>query len=205
MECSRCAKACSFHLVVIKGAGLALARRFAAMNSGMPYMAHGTTPPPTTQKVVVPRQALSYVAGPKNRHLEQVQRTNVQVYIDPRALIQDEPFVNILLTSPDDVALQRAMEKLSGCLMRYNPQRDPNVRPQMLYSRASSRRSPQPYHRGGNARRPSASTSERRALPPRHRAETGEDIVRIHASPLNSDDDTDSAHADGHIVPNNNS
>ena len=168
---------------------------------GMPYMAHGAVPPHPPQKVVVPRQALQFVAGADNKHLAQIQDDGVHVYVDPRSLIQHEPFVTILLTGPDPLVL-RAMEKLSGCLMRYVPNRDPHYRQQTYHQhRNAARRISPPYHRGGGARRSPAPVRRPPASAPAVRRGNNEDELDLHPAQALSEDEGELT--DGHIVPHN--
>lgn len=183
--------------MLIKGYGLALATG-AVMNTagGMPYMAHGAAPPQPPQKVVIPRQALQFVAGADNKHLGQIQDDGVQVYIDPRSLIQHEPYVTILLTGPDPLVL-RAMEKLSGCLMRYVPNRDPNYRQQTYQHRGALRRNAPPYPRNAMRRSPAPVRRPTASAPGQRR--DNEEVIQLHASPLHSEDEGELA--DGRVVP----
>ena len=168
---------------------------------GMPYMAHGTVPPQPPQKVVVPRQALQFVAGADNKHLAQIQDDGVHVFIDPRSLIQHEPFVIILLTGPEHLVI-KAMEKLSGCLMRYVPDKDRNYRQQTYYHqhRNSARRADPLYPRGGKRRSHSPVRRPEASMSAAHRANNDE-VLDLHPAQVLSEDEGEIT--DGHIVPHN--
>ena len=142
-----------------------------------------------------PLEALQYVCGTDNRHLQQINGTGVRTQIDPGQLIRRNHNVVIQLSSANSDALNTALQKLSGCLMRYIPLREARYRRPRENNYRHRNRPAEPYRRGADLRR---NPSPQEGHDHDNGAES--DVVDLHGSPLNSDND-DQNPADGQIVP----
>ena len=122
-----------------------------------------------------PRPAIAFVAGSENKHFGQIwSELNVAASVDTCSMIHYHDYVTIMLQGPKS-GVTKALQKLSRCLMNYNPMRDPH---NTYYRGGSSRypqRTPAPY-------RPPSSYRSRvmRRSPPREST-----------TPVNSKDDSE--------------
>ena len=78
------------------------------------------------ERFVCPFAATAFVAGNDNKHFRQIwEDHHVASNVDTCSIIQRAEYVTIVLHGPKK-GVTRALQKLSRCLMHYNPQRDPH-------------------------------------------------------------------------------
>ena len=78
------------------------------------------------ERFVCPFAATAFVAGNDNKHFRQIWEDHqVASNVDTCSVIQRAEFVTIILHGPKN-GVTKALQKLSRCLMHYNPQRDPH-------------------------------------------------------------------------------
>ena len=95
----------------------------AAGDALVPATQHGQI---IQERFVCPFPATPFVAGPENKHFGQLwDDLQVVASVDTCSMIHHHDFVTILLQGPKD-GVTKALQKLSRCLMNYNPQRDPH-------------------------------------------------------------------------------